>query len=256
MIISSTLLIALVVYCSCKEINVIAHTSLILTFLNLINFILSNSSLIGEVNLDYLFPILKTPTTNIITSSIKIAIINTLPIISILIIPKNNITNKKKYNKSIIITYVVGCIISFIITILTISILGIYLVKTFEYSEYISLKKIKLFGFLERIENITSMQWITSSFVYLTLIVYSISKNINKNKTNEENELNYHKTNKIKKKFIYTNIIIGILIIISTHYFFPSITYFNNYISRIFIYLVSILIPIYLIIIIKIFQKK
>ena len=66
------------------------------------------------------------------------------------------------------------------------------------------LKKVKLFGFLERVENIISMQWITESYIYLTLIIYTISKNVPK---------------KNEKTFTYTNIIIGILLIMSKLYF-------------------------------------
>ena len=256
MLITSILLVALATYATIKEINVICHVSLILIVINLIIFILSITSLIKEIHLDYLLPILKVPTKNILTTSIKLAIINTLPLLIILIIPKNNITNKNKWNKSIIIAYIIGMLISFIITTTTITTLNIYLTKAFEYSEYIALKKIKLFGFLERVENIISIKWITEIFIYLSLIIYSITKSIVYKRTNDKEELNYHKTDKNKRKYIYTSIIIGIIIIITTNYLFPSITTFNNYLENTFIYIISILIPIYLIITLRILLKK
>ena len=260
MLISSILLISLAAYAATKEINVISHVSLILMTLNIIVFIISTTSLIKEINLDYLLPILKTDQSNILITSIKITIINILPIIIILIIPKASITNQKKYHKSIIISYITGMLITFIIITGTITTLGIYLTKTFEYSEYIVLKKIKLFGFLERIENIASTQWITETFIYLSLIIYSIAKSITHKKNDNKEELNYHKENTPKKRFIYTCIIIGIIIIITNNYLFTNITKFNNYIETTFIYIVSLLIPIYIIIGIKIrfiyLQKK
>jgi len=256
MLISAILLVALATYAATKEINVISHVSLILITINLIIFIISTLSLTKEIHLDYLLPILKTDQNNLIPTSLKIAIINTLPLLIILIIPKANITNQKKYSKSIIISYIIGMLISFIITTGTISTLGIYLTKTFEYAEYIVLKKIKLFGFLERIENISSIQWITESFIYLTLIIYSIAKSITHKKDDIKEELNYHKVDNAKKKFIYTCIITGIIIIITNNYLFTSITKFNNYLETAFIYIVSLLIPIYLIISIKIMFKK
>ena len=237
-IISSTLLVLLAVYCSIKEINVISHISIILIFMNIIMFILSNLSLINNMKLDNLLPILKISSSSIFLSSIKIAIINILPIITILIIPKDKIINKEKYNKSLIITYILGAFISLITTLGTISTLGIYLTKSFEYSEYMVLKKIKLFGFLERIENIVSMSWITESYIYLTIIIYTLSKNIPKKNENT---------------FKYVNIIIGILLILSTKYIFINITAFNNYVENLFIKITSILFIIYVIIIIKIF---
>ena len=238
LIITSILLVTLSVYCSTKEINVFSHISIILITINLIMFILSNLSLIGNIKLDNLLPILKINMNNLFISSIKISIINILPIITILIIPKNKITNQDKYNKSIIISYIIGCLISLITIIGTIGTLGIYLTKAFEFSEYMVLKKIKLFGFLERIENIVSMSCITESYIYITLLIYTIAKNIPR---------------KNDKTFKYTNITIGLLLIIMSNYIFNNITVFNNYTENIFIYIVSLLITPYILITIKIY---
>lgn len=247
MLITSSLLVLLAVYTSCKEANVISHVSLILAFFNLIIFVLISTSLTKDINFEYLLPVMKTPSSNIFTSALKISIINVLPLITILIIPKNNLTNKKKYNKSIVIAYIIGSLISFLITIGTLSVLGIHLVKTFEYSEYIVLKKIRLFGFLERIENIASTMWITQIYIYLTLVIYTISKFFIRNKHHEE-ELNYERINQEKRLFVITNTIIGVILIIFSNNLFPSITTFNNYLSTSFIYIIGILLIIYLII--------
>lgn len=241
LIISAILLISLAIYCSTKEINVICHISIILMAINVLMFILSNLSLINEIKLDNLLPILKINSDSLILSSLKISIINILPIITILIIPKDKITNKHKYYKSILITYLIGCLISLITTIGTIGTLGIYLTKAFEFSEYMVLKKIKLFGFLERIENIVSMSCITESYLYLTIIIYTISKNIPR------------KSDKASK---YTNILIGFLLIITTINIFDNITEFNNYINNTFTYIVALLIIPYLLITFKIYLNK
>lgn len=240
-IISIILLVALAIYCSIKEINVISHISIILMVINIFMFILSNASLINEIKLDNLLPILKISTNNLLMSSIKIAIINILPIITILIIPKDKITNKTKYNKSIIITYIIGFIISMITIIGTIGTLSIYLTNTFEFAEYMVLKNIKLFGFLERTENIIATSYITESYIYLTLLIYSISKNFPR---------------KNDKSFKYTNILIGIVLILTTNYIFKNITHFNNYVENNFIYIVSLLIIPYIIISCKIFIEN
>ena len=240
-IISTILLVSLAIYASIKEINVISHISIILIVINIFMFILSNLSLINEIKLDNLLPILKINTNNLLTSSIKIAIINILPIITILIIPKDKITNPKIYNKSIIVAYIIGFLISLITIVGTISTLSIYLTKAFEFSEYMVLKKIKLFGFLERTENIIATSYITESYLYLTILIYTISKNI---------------TRKINQIFKYTNIIIGFILIITTNHIFKNITLFNNYIENIFIYIVSLLIIPYSIITCTIFIKN
>lgn len=241
MLITSTLLILLCVYCSIKEINVIAHVSIILITINIFMFIISNISLIGDIKLDNLLPILKTTPNNLFISALKITIINTIPTIIILIIPKSKITNAQKFTKWILTSYLIGGIISIITSITTISILGVHLTNAFEYSEYMVLKKVKLFGFLERVENIISLKWITEAYIYLTLIIYTIAKNI---------------PPKNNKTFKYLNIIIGILLIITNKIVFNNITAFNNFTNSKFISITSLLIIAYIIMLLKIAFNK
>lgn len=240
-IISTILLVSLSIYHVSKGFNVISKVSQILMCINIALFIISAFTLFKETNLENFLPILKENTNNIIPSTLKIACINILPLIIILIIPKENITIKEKYNKTVIISYIIGTIISFLIIIGTYGVLGIHLVEAFEFPEYMVLKKVTLFGFLERIENIVSIQWIIGSYVYLTLIVYYISNTFNKNCSNNNN------------KFKITNIIIGIILIISTKYLFKNTTFFNNYIINIFPYLILPILIILIILTIKIF---
>jgi len=237
LLVSSILLILLVIYNVNKEINVISHVSLVLMAINFTLFIISFASLAGEAELDNLLPILKENTSNIFLTSLKIAAMNTLPLLTILVIPKEQITNQDKYNKTIIFSYILGSIISLLVVIGAISVLGIYLVDFFEFPEYAVLKKVKLFGFLERIENIVAIQWIIGNYMYLTIIIYCISKNISNNS---------------KKIFKYTSIITGIIIVIATKYIFKNITIFNTYIKNIFPYVISLLIIVYLLLTIKI----
>ena len=186
-------------------------------------------------------PILKVNTKNIIPTSLKIASINYLPILTILIIPKNNLTVPEKYNLTVIISYIIGAIITLGLVIVTFGVLGIELVNVFEYPAYIVLRQIKLFGFLERIENIISLQWITGSFIYLTVIIYTISKSI--------------PTKSIKSHQII-NIVIGIILIVLTTLLFQDNTIFDNYVIKIFPYIISGLILIYILLTTKVLLEK
>ena len=239
--ISAILLVTIIIYACLKEINVITHISFILISLCFILFFLSNISLITEIKLDNLLPIFKTNPINIYLSAIKLTIINTLPIIAILIIPKAKVTNIDKYNRALIITYIIGSLISLTITLSTISTLGIYLTEVFKYPEYIVLKKIKLFGFLERSENIIAIKWIIESYIYITFLIYTIAKSF-----------------PIKKERTYTyiNIFLGLILIIPIKYLFKNTIVFSKYLNTYFIYPVSILIIIYLIICLGIYLKK
>lgn len=240
-IISTVLLTVLAVYNCTKGINVISNVTVVLMCINFLLFIISFASLASEINLDNFFPILKENTSNIFITSLKITAINTLPLLTILIIPKDQITNPKKYNKAIIYSYIIGTLISLLFIVGAYGVLGPYLINTYEYPQYAVLKKVKLFGFLERIENIVSIQWIIGSYVYLTLIIYYISKNI---KTNSQ------------KKSNLTNIIIGSILVVSTMTIFKNSTTFYQYTKNIFPYIISPLIIIYIILTIKIFINK
>lgn len=236
-IISTIIFIMLVIYGSIKEINVICHVGFLLMFVNIFMFILSDISLMSQLKLDNLLPIMKGDFIDIIIGGLKVACVNILPILIILILPKDKITNPDKFNKAIIIAYILGGIISTILVINTIGVLGIYLTNVYEFSEYMVLKKVRLFGFLERVENVVSVHFITEIYIYITLIFYTLSKNIRE---------------RSKHTFMYVNIIVGILLVLGIKLFFNNITLFNNYLDKYFIYIVSLLLLIYLIIILGI----
>ena len=241
-LVSCTLFIILIIYCANKGINVIAKVAMLLLTINIALYTINILALVQHINISNFLPLLKENTNNIIPTSLKIASINYLPLLTILIIPKEKVTVPNKYTKTIIIAYIIGALISFGLVITTFGVLGIDLVNTFEYSEYIVLRKIKLLGFLERIENIISLQWIIGSFVYLTIITYTISKSI------PFKSIKAHK---------WTNLIIGIILVALTTIIFKDNTIFDTYVKSIFPYIISGLILIYILIIIKIlFTKK
>lgn len=240
-LLSCVLFITLIIYCANKGINVISKTAMLLLTINIALYTINITALIQHIDFSNFLPLLKENTKDIFPTSLKIASINYLPLLTILIIPKDKLTIPKKYNKTLIISYIIGAIISFGLVITTFGVLGIDLVNTFEYSEYIVLRKIKLLGFLERIENIISLQWIIGSFIYLTIIVYTISKSI--------------PTKSIKSHKLI-NLITGIILIILASIIFKDNTIFDSYIKTIFPYIMSGLILIYLLMIIKIFLEK
>ena len=240
-IVIAILLVAIASYHVSKGINSITRVSIIMLTFNIILSALGFFSLIPEINLENFMPILKIDTNNIIPSAIKLTSINSLPILLVSTIPKEKATNQSKYNKSIIIAYLIGALISLSIIIETYGILGVHLVKLFEYPEYIVYKKIVLLGFLERVENIISSQWIIGNYIYLTLIIYYISNTINL---------------KIKNSKLISSILIGTIIIIIKLTIFNNNIIFYNYIKNIFAYICMSLFIIYILISVKIFIDK
>lgn len=240
-IISCLLLMTLIIYNTNKGLNVITKTSYILLSLNIVLFLINIFALIRHVDITNFLPLFKIDIENILPTTLKITSTKVLPLITILIIPKNKLTNPKYYNKTIIISYIIATTISLLLVFVTFGVLGVDLVKAFEYPEYIVLRKINLFGFLERIENIISLQWIIGSFSYLSLIIYTISKSI---------------PLKSKKAHTYINIIIGIILISLTLLIFKNNTIYDTYILNLFPYITGGIIIIYILMFTKIILSK
>lgn len=240
-LLSCLLLMILIVNTANKGLNVITKTSFILLSLNIILFLINIFALLRHIDITNFLPLLKINNNNILPTALKITSTKALPLLIILIIPKNKLTNPKNFNKTIIISYIIATTISLLLVIVTFGVLGTDLVTAFEYPEYIVLRKINLLGFLERIENIISFQWIIGSYIYLTIIVYTISKTI---------------PLKSKKAHTYINIIIGILLIVLTQLIFKNNTIYDTYIIKVFPYIISGMIIFYILLLIKITINK
>lgn len=232
-----SILIFLILHCVNKGINTITRVNLMLSILSILLFIITVSSLIEHFDFSNLMPILVNDNQKILPCALIIASNITAPLFILLYIPKKKLTHPEKYNKTIILSYILGAIISIVIVVITLGVLGIYLTKIASYPEYIVLKKGTLFGFLERIENVVANQWTLWLFGYLSLIIKYLGDNISLDN-------NYNK---------YVNMGICLLVILCNLLLFKSSTFFNNYVSQIFPYIVLCLEPIYLIIVLMIF---
>lgn len=216
-----------------------------LTFL-MINFFLLIITIIGLIpttNLDNIKPILENGFKNPIIGALSFLSTNILPIFVILIIPRNNLTDKKNYSKYLLLFYIFSMLVSFAVIFLTIDNLGIYLCRLFQYPEYVVLKRISFLNFIDRIENVISIQWILSSIVSFSIMIYYISKTIKDNKKND-------KTN------IYITIMISFIILILALTVFKNNTLFNNFCYHIYPYITGLLFIFYIIIFIGVFLKK
>ena len=160
----SKYLIALVLiltlyYLSSKDIEVITRFSSLIIFICLSSLLFDSFSLIPEVKLNNITPLITSNYKNIFTSSLVFASLFSGPSFLVLIIPKNNIINKQKLKKHVIISYVLSGLSLLTINIITLGVLGIDLIKIYTYPVYIVLKKIHIINFINSIENITVLMW-------------------------------------------------------------------------------------------------
>lgn len=200
--------------------------------------IISTLGIIPSINLSNIKPVLEYGIDKPIIGSLFLLVADITPIFSLLIIKKDMLIDKKNTTKYLSIFYILAILFIFMAIFFTLSSLGIYLSLEYQYPEYTVLKKISIFNFIDRIENFIYIKWILSSIIFLSIIIYYISNNINKN----------------SKKLVPT-IVISIIIAISL-YIFKNNTIFYNFTSTIFPYICLILLLIFIIISINIFIRK
>ena len=222
-----------------KGIETITRVSIICIVIVLALFLFSFVNLSMEFKLDNLKPILEYGLNSPIIGGFINMLIALSPMYTLLIIPKNNLVDKQKVNKYVIIGYFISGAVVFLVSFLSNGVLGKYLIELYQYPGYISLKKISLFGFIDRIENFMSLHWILSTFINLAMITYFIKINIKR--TGNSKILNF---------------ILCALLAIVSYRVFDNNTVFNNYTYKTYPYFLGGLMIIFIIIFIGSLIKK
>jgi len=221
-----------ILYGLIKGIETISRTSLILYVIMILLFFIAIFGLAPQIELDNYKPLLENGLTNPTKGALMFILSDITPLFVMLSISKKNIINKEKTTKYIIIFYTISIIIMFLNIAMTIGTLGIYLTDMYQYPEYMVLKQISLFDFLDRIENFVTIQWIFRTFMLVTMIVYYIQNTIKKD-TNSKLlpaiilgtiillDIIIFKNNTIFTNFAlniypYTNLLLFIIIIITS----------------------------------------
>ena len=222
-----------------KGIETITRVGSICIVIVLALFLFSFINLFMEFQLDNLKPFLEFGLKNPVIGGFINMLIALSPMYTLLIIPKNNLVDKEKVNKYIWIGYFVSGAVVFLVSFLSNGVLGRYLIELYQYPGYISLKKISLFGFIDRIENFMSLHWILSTFINLSMILYFIKTNV-KRKGNSK----------------ILNFILCILIVVVSYSVFDNNTVFINYTYKIYPYFLGGLMVIFLVVYVGIFVKR
>lgn len=221
-----------ILYGLIKGIETISRTSLILYVIMILLFFIAIFGLAPQIELNNYKPILENGLTNPIKGALIFVLSDIIPLFVMLSISKKNIINKEKTTKNIVIFYTISIIIMFLNITMTIGTLGIHLTDMYQYPEYMVLKQISLFNFLDRIENFVTIQWIFRTFMLVTMIVYYIQNTIKKDTNSKilpaiilatiivlniiifKNNTMF--TNFALKIYPYTNLVLFIIIIITS----------------------------------------
>jgi len=196
----SLLIIFITFYTASKGLEATIRVSTISFFISMFIFIFDFATLFNQIKLENILPIMTVSYKNIIITSIIFSFYFIIPITNIYSLKLNQIKDKTKFKKY----YYLGIVLSFIIALISIisvnGISGIEINKLFDYPIYTVLKRIKLFSFLDSLENVSIMLWIlfiiNTSSMSLLFIFNTFKNTFNTNK-------------KITKLFNYLVIIIS-----------------------------------------------
>lgn len=141
--------------------------SLVITLFSLCILVPSGST-------ERFFPIMNHSNMQMISSTLFFACYTSAPFLLLLNAPMKENKLIRKYLLSTATIIITG--------VLIIAVLGPNLIQIYRYPEYMILKKIKVFEFLEKIENIVSITWILDVFMTLSISAYNIRLTLPKEK--------------------------------------------------------------------------
>lgn len=201
-----------------KGIRTIFRSSTIIFVINVILFSIAIVNLVVDFDISNFFPFLKDGMSPVFKGSIYISIQTVIPLFTLLIIPKNSIESNKHSTKYLIYSSIFVYLLIFLLFVFILGNLGIDLSKYYTYPEYMVLKNIEVFGFIDRIENVLTLQWIFGFLFAYSFLLYYLKEIINKS---------FY----IKTKYNIEMIIICIIIVI-----FGSIAFKNDIVYAKYIY--------------------
>lgn len=201
----------LTIFMCTKDLSVLFKCSTIFLTVNLVLSFISVIGLIPELELENLLPFLADGAINPLIGSIYVVLINIIPVFLILLIPKEKVNGFK--TKHLFISYSMFIVLALTMVIFVLATLGVDLAKLYQYPEYIVLRRVNIFDFLNRIENVLVIQWIFGLFTVISFSVFIIKEYIN---------------------FKYTVHITSFIILLLSYFAFTNLTIFNVFVYNIY----------------------
>ena len=245
---SVSIFISLIVsYCVCKDFETLSRTAFVLFLISVITILISWICLSGYVELDNFKPFIDASYKNIMKSGFIILTFLSAPLIYMIDL-RNKVQNKKGFERKLVLSSLISAFLLFGFIFLIIGIYGIDLSSMFIYPIYSLFKKIEILGFIERIENISTLVLIIPFFNMFCYLIYYMKENILKFFENKEKKIN-------KKKERFLIYFLSVVIPVNAIYFFTN--YNLNTLIDICPYIFSTLFIVIIIIFIRcLFIKK
>ncbi|MDD4547369.1 MAG: endospore germination permease [Bacilli bacterium] len=207
------LFMATVVYSTIKGIETIARSSEVLLYLFIIFQIFVTFALIGNLEIDNLFPIMENGISPILNGSFKFLTYVIPSFMLLTIIPKSMVEDNKKITKYVINGYVISMLVMLLSIFVVVSVVGPNLADLYRFPSYYVMKKIHLTGFVENLENILSILWIINMYICMSISLHYISTYLN----------NVFKIKSDLKRVISIIAIAAIAIYLKDKYYYSSV---------------------------------
>ncbi|HIT22210.1 MAG TPA: GerAB/ArcD/ProY family transporter [Candidatus Scybalousia intestinigallinarum] len=178
-IITVTLLLTVLYICK-KGIISIVKLSEICFYLYLFLFIMTIIGTLKYLNLENIKPLLTSTIEDNTKSSLLYFSSLIIPFFLIAMLPKEELSQKKKYEQAIAKGIRYSSLICFLELLITISILGIQLTKIYLYPEMIVYKKISFLNILEHLETTLAFSQILNSLFIIVFSLWSLHEIIKK----------------------------------------------------------------------------
>ncbi|MDQ8737245.1 endospore germination permease [Paenibacillus sp. LHD-38] len=174
--------ILVVIYAVKLGIESISRTAEILVAISLFLLAFMFISLIPQVHIEHLLPILEDGFKPVIRGAVPLMSFSFLELVLFLLIfPHAN--EQAKVRKALLSGAFIGWSLLFLITILSILVLGLEITSSETYPSYALAKKISIGKFFERVESTIAFAWFFTCFIkmctYFYLIVYGLAQTLN-----------------------------------------------------------------------------
>ena len=140
--------------------STISKVSDVLLPISLVLAVSISLGLFKDVHFDFFQPVFTENVFSLAKGTLYFAIYSTAPYFLLW---------NEKTEKSLLKPYLLSSLTILLAAVLMIAVLGPNLIQIYRYPEYMTLKKIKLFNFVEKVENIVSITWYFDLFITLSV---------------------------------------------------------------------------------------
>lgn len=160
-----------VIYLLTKGLRTMSRVSIILFMVSIVFYIFSIIGLIPAFDSTNLLPFLENGITNPLLGALGFVSYTAMPLFVLLIIPRENV-GEKKIEKKVIFTFLGVACITFLAITNVIGVLGIDLALLYQYPDYQMLRRIQVGGFIQRTESILAIQWLLCLFMMISFCLF------------------------------------------------------------------------------------